>query len=92
MLKIRVNFPLLPLGRVDPIHLGVVVLGLECRDSLSSTWPVLCATMEHRLLFTAGFTSELSGMLKGESREELTLVGLRAWEHSYVISGFLVSL
>lgn len=73
---------------------GVVVLGLECRDSLSWIPHGLCWVLP----WSTGFSSLLGSLVswryksKGESREGRTLVGLRAWEHPYVISGFLASL
>ena len=73
---------------------GVVVLGLECRDSLSWIPHGLCWVLPWNTGFSSLLGSPVSWRYKskGESREELTLVGLRAWEHSSVISGFLVSL
>lgn len=73
---------------------GVVVLGLECRDSLSWIPHGLCCVLPWNTGFFSLLGSPVSWRCKskGESREELTLVCLRAWEHSYVISGFLVSL
>lgn len=73
---------------------GVVVLGLECRDSLSWIPHGPCWVLP----WSTGFSSLLGSPVswryksKGESREGRTLVGLRAWEHPCVISGFLALL
>lgn len=42
--------------------------GVQRWPQLDSTWPVLSATMEHRLLFTAGVSSELEVQEQGRKQ------------------------